>query len=1026
MKLRKMLCALFAAGIAFASISCSSDGDTATSVPNIPIVPPATATIEVSSSMENVALVNQAATVDIVMKLSNAEFTATALGYSANKDVSEYVKVDFGQSTELTATKVVLKEKIASDKKNVATFTVTYSFGGFLPASGTASITVAATGPLVTQAVTSTALSKRFSILAPDVQILMSPLAIGIGETVSSEMTVKLNNGKTFSSTAKSLLETANMLPYLSFPSNTADFSVDAAELKAAVGSSDQMIIVLKVTGKKEASGKATVSVNSSLVSGVTADISESFNYSVTKVAVLSTTDVLTGICSAAQTAKFTLALKGGEFDTSKIASLGYNNPSDNKHYVKDIFTFSFANTGATINWVCLESISATTAEFTVDYYTPKDPKSGVAECTVSISADAIKDGTAVVVSKVCQTAFDFTKNKVANADGTNTLIIQELEKENGFVSCSRDAPSTNGTWTGYTGQGFYDNLGDNSSIVYSIYAEKDVSDVSIDVRYALWSDAQRAILVDVNGTTVNVGSAIYTPTTSKQKSTAEGRWKYSGALTGISLKAGNNSITLHPADANSTGTFNGKAYTVGQKAMVNIDYVKITGTGISAGTGDFYTLAIYTENESFGTVAATSGSTGTVNKDTPVTIQATPKAGYKFDCWMGTIPSRENPYSFTVGKNIAIQAHFIPEGVTQNPTGLVGYASITGDNGTGYTITGGTGAATANVVTIASRADLIAQADLLKSETPAIFTIKGTIKTESLVSEQYTVGSNKTIYGATGADQGRLKNIELNVQGQNIIIRNMMFGEVISWDVPVKSGADDALSLNGARHVWIDHCEFQSHLEPQDLDGNPITSGNPYYSNDSDWAKDFYDGLLDIKNGASWITISNCYFHDHYKACLCASGDDSPKTYTLGGLTSSEEDMRVTFQGNYWKNINARQPMFRYGKFHVFDSYFDAGVQSGSATCINVRAGAEAYIDANTFVGIKSDDYTVGFYYGDGSKKYGNVSGKWTTTNNTGKKDESTSSYMPPYAYMSSKPTDAPTPGVKVGVGVLTVSELH
>jgi len=246
--------------------------------------------------------------------------------------------------------------------------------------------------------------------------------------------------------------------------------------------------------------------------------------------------------------------------------------------------------------------------------------------------------------------------------------------------------------------------------------------------------------------------------------------------------------------------------------------------------------------------------------------------------------------------------------------------------------------------------------------------------------------------------------------------------GEVIGWDGYTKSGADDALCLNGATHVWIDHCEFQSHLYPQDLDGNEITSSNSYYSTDEDWKKDFYDGLLDVKNGSTWITISNCYFHDHWKACLCASGDSSANKNTTTGAT--DEDMRITFYHNYWKDISARQPLFRWGKAHILNSYYitedttylySTGGNTNT-TAVNCRAGSELYINNNSFNNIKT---TIG-YYNDTSASN---TGTWTNEDNvfnscTNTPAESSCSYEPPYSWTGSTPSSAPTPGTDVGVG--------
>ena len=60
---------------------------------------------------------------------------------------------------------------------------------------------------------------------------------------------------------------------------------------------------------------------------------------------------------------------------------------------------------------------------------------------------------------------------------------------------------------------------------------------------------------------------------------------------------------------------------------------------------------------------------------------------------------------------------------------------------------------------------------------------------------------------------------------------------------------ANDAIEITGgAKNIWIDHCELYADL----------THG-----------KDYYDGLLDIKNEASFITVSNCNVHDHFKVSL-------------------------------------------------------------------------------------------------------------------------------------------------------------
>ena len=627
------------------------------------------------------------------------------------------------------------------------------------------------------------------------------------------------------------------------------------------------------------------------------------------------------------------------------------------------------------------------------------------------------------------------------NPDGTTTLKIQEGDK--GFVSStftkSVDFP-------GFTGSGYFDGgTSANGNIVYTVLAKEAIPDAKIAIHFLCTEvTRRRAALVSVNGKVVNADNPLAMTTDKKVKkdSCSASDWKDTVYIENVSLNAGSNSIivtgcpkwTFTASDGTKTEIVDSNCY------LNYVDYLVVVGKDIDYGTDTtkYVSLSYASENTTAGTVTSSVDSSN-VAENSAITFTATAKAGWKFDCWSDG--SKNNPYTKTISKNTYIFAHFIPDGYTA-PSGLVGYASITTDAGDGYTISGGAGASAENKVTISSYADLIAKKELLSSDNPKIIKISGTISTKDnpnpLLSEKYTIGSNSTVYGDT-TNQGRLQNIEFIVEGENVIIRNMIFGEVISWDgavidgKTVKSGADDALSLNSATHVWVDHCEFQSHLEPQDLDGKAISSGHAYYAKDDvdEWKKDFYDGLLDIKNGSTWITISNCYFHDHYKACLCASGDDGPDKNITTGAT--DEDMRITFYHNYWKNINARMPLFRYGTGHIYDCYFDAGSQSSSASCINVRAGSKLYIEGNNFANfskttgdsVSIGTYIIGFFFADTKKAYGNVSGSWMAKyNNDANGSEGTVSapvytYTAPTSYPASAPTD-------VGVAKLTASDLN
>ncbi|MBR4600032.1 MAG: hypothetical protein IKO39_08290, partial [Treponema sp.] len=458
------------------------------------------------------------------------------------------------------------------------------------------------------------------------------------------------------------------------------------------------------------------------------------------------------------------------------------------------------------------------------------------------------------------------------NEDGTTTLTIQENGK--GFVSTTGSVKTGDTNWIGYTGDGYIESLISGKTVVYTIKADEAISDAKIAVHYGMWNTQTmvRGILVTVNGKQINTGKAIKTTYTNKgtKGQNVDGRWIDSDYLTGVSLNAGSNTIIIE--GASGAQTFNGETYTpTDAGCLPNIDYLIVNGKGIDYGTDttQYVTLSYASENETAGTVTSTVTGTS-VAEGTSVTLTAEAKTGWTFECWSDGTTA--NPYTKTISESTYLFAHFIPEGYT-SPTvsdGYMGYATVTSDSAAAYTISGGAGG---TEITISSLEDMETYKTELSKDVPYIVKVTGLVTTSDNVSVYYSIGSNKTIYSPDGT--GRFKNVEVRVQGANVIIQNLTFGEVIGDDFWNGKG-NDSLALNGARHVWVDHCEFQSHLTPQNNDGTALSYSSEITneSDESDWKKDFYDGLLDIKNGGTWITISNCYFHDHWKACLCGSGD--------------------------------------------------------------------------------------------------------------------------------------------------------
>lgn len=128
------------------------------------------------------------------------------------------------------------------------------------------------------------------------------------------------------------------------------------------------------------------------------------------------------------------------------------------------------------------------------------------------------------------------------------------------------------------------------------------------------------------------------------------------------------------------------------------------------------------------------------------------------------------------------------------------------------------------------------------------------------------------------------------------------------------------------ATNVWIDHVDLSS---------------------DRDHDKDYYDGLIDFTHAADFVTVSNSYIHDHWKASLIGHSDSNGSEDT--------GHLRVTENNNHWENINSRMPSIRFGTGHVYNSYF---VNCGDG--VNTRDGAQVLVESNVFSGVSKPLYST------------------------------------------------------------------
>lgn len=169
---------------------------------------------------------------------------------------------------------------------------------------------------------------------------------------------------------------------------------------------------------------------------------------------------------------------------------------------------------------------------------------------------------------------------------------------------------------------------------------------------------------------------------------------------------------------------------------------------------------------------------------------------------------------------------------------------------------------------------------------------------------------SNTTLIGAgpgAGLVNGRIEIIGVS----NVIVRNLAImapcdvapvwdptdGATGNWN-----SAYDAITLQGAERVWIDHNTITDAPITDDL--LPIENGK---------LKQCHDGAIDITRGANYVTVSYNVIDKHDKTMLIGHSDSY--TADIGRL-------KVTLANNVFSNVTQRSPRVRFGQVHLFNNY--------------------------------------------------------------------------------------------------------
>ncbi|MFD7657261.1 pectinesterase family protein [Actinosynnema sp. NPDC059797] len=188
-------------------------------------------------------------------------------------------------------------------------------------------------------------------------------------------------------------------------------------------------------------------------------------------------------------------------------------------------------------------------------------------------------------------------------------------------------------------------------------------------------------------------------------------------------------------------------------------------------------------------------------------------------------------------------------------------------------------------------------------------------------------VGSDTTIVG-DGRGAG-ITGASLRVHNaSNVIIRNLTFRDTRDcfpqWD-PTDgaegnwNSAYDAVSLQRATNVWVDHNTFTDQPHPDSA--APTYFGRPYQQ---------HDGSLDMTSGTDLVTASYNLFEDHGKTMLIGSSNTS---------TTDPGKLRVTVHHNVFRNVEERLPRVRFGQVHVYNNLYEPGPTFVYAWGVGVRS---------------------------------------------------------------------------------------
>ncbi|MBB4714195.1 pectinesterase [Streptomyces luteogriseus] len=266
---------------------------------------------------------------------------------------------------------------------------------------------------------------------------------------------------------------------------------------------------------------------------------------------------------------------------------------------------------------------------------------------------------------------------------------------------------------------------------------------------------------------------------------------------------------------------------------------------------------------------------------------------------------------TFAYGTDLGVLGSSVQQASAAAPTWAAdtadGFASVNslGQNGT-Y---GGRGG---QIVTVTTQAELEKYATATQ---PYVIVVAGTIAMNP-VGKEIKVQSDKTIVGRGTAGHIVGGGFFLGQGVHNVIIRNLTIRDAYQGIWNDKDHDFDAIQMDGAHHVWIDHNDLR-HMA---------------------------DGLIDVRKDSTNVTVS------------WNKLSDNNKTFGIGWTENVKTD--ITIHHNWIRETEQRNPSTdNAAHAHLYNNFLEdaPGTAIKSAYGNYSRGGTKMVLENSLFQGVKN-----------------------------------------------------------------------